>query len=600
MNAPGRLLGGRYEVGELLGYGGMAEVHKGRDLRLGRDVAIKMLRSDLARDHTFQLRFRREAQNAATLNHPGIVAVYDTGEETSPTGESLPYIVMEFVRGQTLKELLAAEQRLQPRRALEIAADICAALEFSHRHGIIHRDVKPGNVMVTPNGQVKVMDFGIARDIASGATTMTQTSAVIGTAQYLSPEQARGERVDVRSDIYSTGCVLYELLTGRPPFVGDSPVSIAYQHVREEPIPPTELDPEIPEWIEAIVLRAMAKDREQRYQTAEEMRADIQRGLQGMPTAASTMALSAANDGATTALPPTRDDGYDDYDDYPYDDEDRRRGSGNKVLWVLLGTAVLAAAAFLGWLLFNPGTDNITIPNVAGMSVEEATETLQEKGFENIEVADEPTPSNEIEEGKVVGTDPEIGETVPPDTEITILISGGPEMIEMPDLVGMSQADALGEINRAGLARGEITHQESDEPQGTVLSTDPKAGTEVEPGTKVNLVVAKASTKVEVPSLAGMNEDQARERLAELGLTLEAQTQETSDATPGTAIAQSPQAGTKVERGTTVTVTFAKEPQRPEPPTPPDPGSPGDETPFPPFPPDMEEWNPFSRRGEGD
>lgn len=173
-------------------------------------------------------------------------------------------------------------------------------------------------------------------------------------------------------------------------------------------------------------------------------------------------------------------------------------------------------------------------------------------------------------------------------------------MIEMPDLVGMSQADALGEINRAGLARGEITHQESDEPQGTVLSTDPKAGTEVEPGTKVNLVVAKASTKVEVPSLAGMNEDQARERLAELGLTLEAQTQETSDATPGTAIAQSPQAGTKVERGTTVTVTFAKEPQRPEPPTPPDPGSPGDETPFPPFPPDMEEWNPFSRRGEGD
>ncbi|AAZ57099.1 Stk1 family PASTA domain-containing Ser/Thr kinase [Thermobifida fusca] len=594
-----RLLGGRYQLEAPVGRGGMAEVFRARDLRLDRLVAVKTLRSDLARDPTFQARFRREAQSAASLNHPSIIAVYDTGEDVID-GVPIPYIVMEYVDGRTLKELLEDNRRLLPERTLEITDGILRALAAAHARGIVHRDIKPANVMLTRQAEVKVMDFGIARAMNDAQATMTQTSQVIGTAQYLSPEQARGERVDVRSDIYSTGCVLYELLTGRPPFVGDSPVSIAYQHVREEPIPPTELDPEIPEWIEAIVLRAMAKDREQRYQTAEEMRADIQRGLQGMPTAASTMALSAANDGATTALPPTRDDGYDDYDDYPYDDEDRRRGSGNKVLWVLLGTAVLAAAAFLGWLLFNPGTDNITIPNVAGMSVEEATETLQEKGFENIEVADEPTPSNEIEEGKVVGTDPEIGETVPPDTEITILISGGPEMIEMPDLVGMSQADALGEINRAGLARGEITHQESDEPQGTVLSTDPKAGTEVEPGTKVNLVVAKASTKVEVPSLAGMNEDQARERLAELGLTLEAQTQETSDATPGTAIAQSPQAGTKVERGTTVTVTFAKEPQRPEPPTPPDPGSPGDETPFPPFPPDMEEWNPFSRRGEGD
>lgn len=326
------------------------------------------------------------------------------------------------------------------------------------------------------------------------------------------------------------------------------------------------------------------------------MRADIQRGLQGMPTAASM----AANDGATAALPPARDDGYDDYDDYPYDDEENRRRGGSKVLWALLGIAVLAAAGFLGWLLFNPGTDNITIPNVAGMSVEEATETLQEKGFEKIEVAEETTPSNKIEEGKVAGTDPEIGETVSPDTEITILISGGPEMIEMPDLVGLSQADALGEINRSGLARGEITHQESDEPQGTVLSTDPKAGTMVEPETKVNLVVAKASSKVDVPSLAGMNEDQARERLAELGLTLNAQTQETNEATPGTAIAQSPEAGSKVERGTTVTVTFAKEPQQ-EPTSSQNPGSPGEETTFPPgFPQDLEEWNPFSRRGDGD
>ena len=273
----GRLLGGRYQVGEVLGYGGMAEVHRGRDLRLGRDVAIKLLRTDLARDETFQIRFRREAQNAASLNHPAIVAVYDTGEETAPTGETIPYIVMEFVSGRTLKEVLTAEGRLMPRRALEIVADICAALEFSHRHGIIHRDIKPGNVMLTPTGQVKVMDFGIARALASGATTMTQTSAVIGTAQYLSPEQARGEAVDARSDVYATGCVLYELLTGHPPFVGDNPVSVAYQHVREDPRPPSDSNRDVPPDVDAVVLKALAKNRANRYQSAAEMRADVLR-----------------------------------------------------------------------------------------------------------------------------------------------------------------------------------------------------------------------------------------------------------------------------------------------------------------------------------
>src|ERR1700712_514170 len=281
MTAQARLLGGRYQVGELLGYGGMAEVHKGRDLRLGRDVAIKSLRSDLARDPTFQERFRREAQNSAALNHPAIVAVYDTGEEISATGEKLPFIVMEFVNGRTLKEVLAAEQRIQPRRALEMIADICAALEFSHRHGIIHRDIKPGNVMITQNGQVKVMDFGIARALASGATTMTQTSAVIGTAQYLSPEQARGESVDARSDVYAAGCVLFELVVGPPPFVGDSPVSGAYQHVREDPKPPSEVNPSIPPQLDAVILKALSKNPANRYQSAAEMRTDLVRVLRG-------------------------------------------------------------------------------------------------------------------------------------------------------------------------------------------------------------------------------------------------------------------------------------------------------------------------------
>ena len=230
------LIGGRYELGELLGRGGMAEVRKGKDLRLGRTVAVKRLRTDLASDATFQARFRREAQSSASLNHPAIVSTYDTGEEmaTDGSGVAQPYIVMECVEGRTLRDILREGRKILPERALEITSGVLSALDYSHRAGIIHRDIKPGNVMLTPSGDVKVMDFGIARAISDASSTMTQTAAVVGTAQYLSPEQARGETVDSRSDVYSTGCLLYELLTGRPPFVGDSPVAVAYQHVREQ------------------------------------------------------------------------------------------------------------------------------------------------------------------------------------------------------------------------------------------------------------------------------------------------------------------------------------------------------------------------------
>src|SRR5687768_252764 len=297
-----RRLGGRYELGQVLGRGGMAEVYLAMDTRLGRTVAVKTLRADLARDPTFQARFRREAQSAASLNHPAIVAVYDTGEDYIDN-VSIPYIVMEYVDGSTLRELLHSGRKLLPERTLEMTIGILQALEYSHRAGIVHRDIKPANVMLTRNGQVKVMDFGIARAMGDSGMTMTQTSAVIGTAQYLSPEQARGEQVDARSDLYSTGCLLFELLTGRAPFVGDSPVAVAYQHVREEPPAPSSLDPDIPPAADAITLKALAKDRAQRYQTAAEMRADVGRALQGdavaAPTAATTQALS------TAALPTT-------------------------------------------------------------------------------------------------------------------------------------------------------------------------------------------------------------------------------------------------------------------------------------------------------
>src|ERR1700733_2677048 len=311
-----RLLGGRYELDGVVGRGGMAEVYRARDIRLDRIVAVKTLREDLARDATFQARFRREAQSAASLNHPSIVAVYDTGEDEAGPAH-VPYIVMEYVDGRTLRELLRDDRRLLPERALEITDGVLRALDYSHRNGIVHRDIKPGNVMLTRSAEVKVMDFGIARAVSDAQATMTQTAQVIGTAQYLSPEQARGERVDARSDLYSTGCLLYELLTGRPPFTGDSPVAIAYQHVRENPIPPSRVDPEIPQWADSIVLKAMAKAPGDRYQTAAEMRNDIQRALSGAPVAASIHHAEMYNTGprrmgqqptqlagSTSAIPP--------------------------------------------------------------------------------------------------------------------------------------------------------------------------------------------------------------------------------------------------------------------------------------------------------
>ena len=280
----------------MLGRGGMAEVRRAVDTRLGRQVAVKQLRTDLATDSTFQARFRREAQSAAGLNHPTIVAVYDTGEETDPvTGVSIPYIVMELVEGQTLREVLRDGRKILPERALELTQGVLDALSYSHKAGIVHRDIKPANVMLTGNGSVKVMDFGIARAVADTSATMTQTAAVIGTAQYLSPEQARGETVDARSDVYSAGCLLYELLVGRPPFVGESPVSVAYQHVREAPVPPSQLDPMITPEVDSIVLKALAKDADDRYQSAREMKADIGRVLAGEQTTAMVPRVAEEN-----------------------------------------------------------------------------------------------------------------------------------------------------------------------------------------------------------------------------------------------------------------------------------------------------------------
>jgi eukaryotic-like serine/threonine-protein kinase len=506
-----RLLGGRYQVGELLGYGGMAEVHRGRDLRLGRDVAIKMLRTDLARDDTFQLRFRREAQNAASLNHPAIVAVYDTGEERGSAGETLPYIVMEFVNGRTLKEVLAAEGRLMPRRALELTAEICSALEFSHRHGIIHRDIKPGNVMLTQNGQVKVMDFGIARALASGASTMTQTSAVIGTAQYLSPEQARGEAVDARSDVYATGCVLYELLCGQPPFVGDSPVSVAYQHVREDPKAPSNLNRDVPPPVDAIVLKALAKNPLNRYQSTAEMRADVLRAAAGRPVYAEPV-LPADPTGATQVVrtgPPGPRTGVQ----ARVGDRRRRRTSGWAIA-ALTALAVLAVVALVAGLIVSQQPKMTTVPNLAGMTNAAADAALRAASL----VPDPKTQASaDCTRGRVLSQDPPAGRRVEVDSKIVYTYCIGPGQVNVPALVGVSRQNAEQQLTALRLTP-KIEAVDSEKPKDTVVATEPPANTTVNEGTAVVLKISKGNFRL-VPDVSsqGFTENEAKAALRSAG-----------------------------------------------------------------------------------
>jgi serine/threonine-protein kinase len=512
MTAQPRLLGGRYQVGELLGYGGMAEVHRGRDLRLGRDVAIKTLRHDLARDATFQLRFRREAQNAASLNHPAIVAVYDTGEERGPAGEELPYIVMEFVNGRTLKEVLAAEGRLMPRRALEIVSDICSAIEFSHRHGIIHRDIKPGNVMLTQTGQVKVMDFGIARALASGATTMTQTSAVIGTAQYLSPEQARGEAVDARSDVYATGCVLFELLCGHPPFVGDNPVSVAYQHVREDPRPPSSSNRDVTPDIDAVVLKALAKNPLNRYQSAAEMRADTMRAAAGRPVSAPPVmsedevaTMMAPQAPYRQAVPPSR---------APARAAQRKKRKGSAAIVVALTMLGLLAVAALsiGLYLANQ-TQQVDVPNLAGKTPADANTALTSVGLRG----DPHTTTGPTCTGLVVDQNPKFGNKANKGDQIDYTVCTGPNQVQVPTLAKFTVAEAEQRLKEAGL--GSKTQSiDSAEPQGTVVGTQPDAGATVKVGDTVTLLVSKGNQAL-APDLTGLSIDDAKKALKEAGFT---------------------------------------------------------------------------------
>ncbi|MEU5210873.1 Stk1 family PASTA domain-containing Ser/Thr kinase [Streptomyces sp. NPDC020742] len=570
-----RRLGGRYELGSVLGRGGMAEVYLAHDTRLGRTVAVKTLRVDLARDPSFQARFRREAQSAASLNHPSIVAVYDTGEDYVD-GVSIPYIVMEYVDGSTLRELLHSGRKLLPERSLEMTTGVLQALEYSHRAGIVHRDIKPANVMLTRTGQVKVMDFGIARAMGDAGMTMTQTAAVIGTAQYLSPEQAKGEQVDARSDLYSTGCLLYELLTVRPPFVGDSPVAVAYQHVREEPQKPSNFDPEITPEMDAIVLKALVKDPDYRYQSADEMRADIEAALDGQPVAA-TSALGAAGfdqdqpttmlrpqdpAGQTSMLPPMApDDGG-----YGYDERgDRRRGGGQKksnvstILLVLAAVLVLVGAIFIGKAMFSGNHKGGTtpVPSLIGKTLSEAKASGVNSSFK-VALGGRKACEN-VKKGQITEQKPKAGGEIPKDDTVTVTVCSGRAKTTVPDVNGLSFPNAVKELNNKGFDKVKQEVKVSDRTPGTVIGQTPDGQSKATKDTQITLTVAQESPKAGVPDVTGQDANAAEKQLRDLGFEVTKTEEQVSDPNQvGKVTKQSPEGNSQAKQGSTVTLTVGK------------------------------------------
>ena len=579
-------LAGRYEVRSLIGRGGMAEVHLGFDTRLSRVVAIKMLRRDLALDSIFQARFRREAQSAASLNHPNIVAVYDTGEEivSDATNRSLaiPYIVMEYVEGHTVKELISDGTAVPINEAIEIVSGVLSALQYSHANHLVHRDIKPGNIMLTPEGKVKVMDFGIARALTDSQATMTQTNAVVGTAQYLSPEQARGETVDERSDLYSTGVVLFELLTGRPPFKGDSAVAVAYQHVEQIPPTPSSILSDIPDSLDRVVLKALAKNRDDRYRSAAEMLSDLQRVARGMdvgappadswatevlpsaglvgaraavPAATSTVSAPAAGASSTsTSLPAVSSDG----------DAASKAATARKRRTAIIMTLVVIALLLIGgsvWALSRSAAtpEAVSVPNVVGLSQADAKSQIEAVGLE-WELNPEKVASDTVDKDAVASTDPAGGTQAEKGSTVRVTISSGPDSVTLPDnLVGMSPDEARQAVEALGL-KWEVNSSKvaSDTvAEGKVAQTNPSPGSKVKAGQTITAYLSSGSDQVEVPDLVGMSQDQARSALKAVGLELGNVTTVDSDKDKDRIVSQDPETGSKVKKGTTIAVSIS-------------------------------------------
>ena len=568
-------LAGRYEVRSLIGRGGMAEVHLGFDTRLSRVVAIKMLRRDLAQDSIFQARFRREAQSAASLNHPNIVAVYDTGEEIieDATGRSIavPYIVMEYVEGHTVKDLISDGTAVPINEAIEIVSGVLSALQYSHANHLVHRDIKPGNIMLTSDGKVKVMDFGIARALTDSQATMTQTNAVVGTAQYLSPEQARGETVDARSDLYSTGVVLFELLTGRPPFKGDSAVAVAYQHVEQIPPTPSSILSDIPDSLDRVVLKSLAKNREDRYPSAAAMLADLQRVARGRDVGAPpadswatevlpAAGMASARTAATTPMAATSTS----LPAVATEDTAKAAAKARKRRTAIIATVLLIALLLIGgsvWALTRGAAEpkSIAVPNVVGLTQAEAKTQIEQAGF-TWELNPDKVASDTVAEGSVASTDPAAGTQAEKGATVRVTISSGPDSVTLPDnLVGMSPDDARKAIEALGL-KWELDSSKvaSDTvPEGKVAQTNPSPGSKVKAGQTIRAYLSSGSDQVDVPDLSGMTQDQARSTLKGVGLELGNVTSVDSEKEKDRIVEQDPATGTKVKKGTAIGVSIS-------------------------------------------
>jgi serine/threonine-protein kinase len=582
-----RVLGGRYEVGELIGRGGMADVYLGHDTRLGRTVAIKMLRSDLARDATFLMRFRREAQSAAGLNHPSIVAIFDSGEDDTvvegPNGTqtTLPYMVMEYVDGQTLRQQLSEHRQLDPAEAIRLTEGVLDALAYSHRMGIVHRDIKPANVMITDSGLVKVMDFGIARAIADTAATMTQTQSVVGTAQYLSPEQAQGQTVDARSDLYSTGCMLFELLTGRPPFMGDSPVAIAYQHVGELPQPPSVWNDSVGGDLDAVTLHSLEKDREARYQDATSFRDDLENVRLGRPISAAALGTGAAVGaaatqtlpqayaaaGAPTALQPPAATRYPNTAGMPAIGHDESEGAeqrGGKGRAALITVLVLLLLGLIGWGAVTwfgnqtPPVTMVSVPNLVGMTENDAAQALQANSLKGQKTS---AASTDVAKGDVISQDPKSGTQLAAQSTVQYVVSTGPDSVTVPNVVGFNKDDARAELEKAGLKVSEFRQENTvDQPKDKVTKTDPVGNTTVARGSSV--VIYYATGNVKVPDdLVGQDWALAAVALQNAGLNPKKEAV-VSDHNPDEVL-EVEKAGQVVKVGTEITVKVAKPPTPP-------------------------------------
>ena len=589
---PPSLADGRYRLGQLIGRGGMAEVHKAVDTRLGRTVAVKIMRSDLANDEVFLSRFRREAHSVALLNNPNIVSIYDSGEEilTDDQGnhERVPYLVMEYVKGQTLRSILKENGALSQRDSEQVMLGMLSALDYSHHMGVIHRDIKPGNIMISEQGIVKVMDFGIARAMDDSAATMTQSQGVVGTAQYLSPEQARGESVDMRSDLYSAGCVLYEMLTGRPPFNGDSAVAIAYQHVTEVATPPSTIVPGLPKMWDSICAKAMAKDRQNRYATAAAFKSDILAFMNGgTPVAAAfnpltdlanvkarkdaeqgtetaTMPLTEEETAATQAFNPVQDslnpaaaNGVATAERTAAKTAQQKAKKRKKIIiGAVLGALLLVAAGLGLWTVVNRNHHQMAeVPTInAQMSRILAREKVTAAGFHYQEKEDHDSAEPK---GTFTKQSPKGGSMAPRGSTVTVWFSSGPKDTAIPDVKGMNQQEARRTLEKAGfkVSPAASVEDSQDVPKDHVTRTDPAAGQSVAKGTSILIYISSGMTKV--PDLSGKSKDDATKTLQSLHFNITIREQASNTVAKDMVISTDPAAGSSVQQGAMITVTVS-------------------------------------------